>query len=108
MTEQINKSKEFKPQPTLQSQVLKNALTAYIFPKVSGCSSTMFVELCSPDCDSTTIWSKRRELEFLLANNEKIVAFFSSITALQKKQLPKKRCIENSDESEEEEEDDDE
>ena len=102
-------SKEFKPQPTLRSTVLKNALKAYVVPPFSQKYQVVAVRCLwsyerSPDCDSTNIWSKRRELEFLLANNDKIVAFFSSITALQKKQLPKKRCIEDSDESEEKEE----
>ena len=82
----------YKPQNTLRSQVMKNALKAFIVPAFLRKYNIVALRaLWSVDrlSENSTIWKKRRELEVLLLSNDNIVAFFSCITALQEKKLKK-------------------
>ena len=72
-------SRNYKPQNILRSQVMKNALKAFIVPaflrKYNIVGVKSIVECRPAVSENTTIWKKRRELEVLFITNDQIVAF---------------------------------
>ena len=71
---------------------MKSALKAFVVPvfvkKYQVCAVRA---LCGESADD--IWLKRRRLEATLLENEHVVAFFSSITALEQTKKSKKRKL---------------
>ena len=76
---------------SLRDSSLKRALTAYIIPIVCKKYQVIAVRALF---DSKLIWGKRIELEKILESNEKVVAFFSAITALDKHVGKKRKATE--------------
>ena len=67
----------------LRSKIIKNALKAYIVPVFARCYQVCAVRaLWNPDRDINEIWRKREELQDILTDDKRIVAFFSCITLL--------------------------
>jgi hypothetical protein len=65
---------------TLKDSGLKRALKAYIVPPLIKKYQVVSIRALF---NSKTLWGKRIQLENILKDNDKIVAFFSSVTATQ-------------------------
>ena len=91
---------EFKPQRQLRSNVIKNALKAYVVgPFTSKYQVRAFRSLCVDGVSKEKIWITRRLLESLLEENPYVVCFFSCITALSEGNYGKKNRRSNKDSS---------
>ena len=74
---------KFKPQRQLRSNVIKNALKAYVVGPLTLKYQVCAVRsLCVDGVSKEKIWITRRLLESLLEENPYVVCFFSCITAL--------------------------
>ena len=96
---------EFKPQHQLRSNVIKNALKAYVVGpftlKYQVCAvRSLFVDGVSKE----KIWITRRLLERFLEENLYVVYFFSCITALSEGKHGKNNQRSNKDSSNSEDE----
>ena len=97
---------EFKPHHQLRSNVIKNALKAYLV----GLLTTSKYQVCAVrslyfDCVSKEkIWITRHQLESLRVKNPYVVCFFTCITALPEGKHEKKNRRSNSDSSNSEDE----
>ena len=91
---------EFKPQRQLRSNVIKNALKAYVVgPLTSKYQVCAFRSLCVDGVSEEKIWITRRLLESLLEENPYVACFFSSVTALSEGNYGKKNRRSNKDSS---------
>ena len=108
----------FVPQKTVRSNVLRNALKAYIVPAFASKYQIAAIRtLWSFEglCESDSIWIKRREMQELLYRDNEVVAYFSCITALENRRKKRKRPQKqpamtasfSSEESEDEDDEDD-
>ena len=100
-----------RPHQRLNSNIIKNALKAYIVPPF--CKSYQICAVRAFWQNRDSIWGTRRQLEEILNDDERVVAFFSCITAKQQDQRGNKRKrneesqwdpFDSNDNSEEEEE----
>ena len=82
---------EFKPQRQLRSNVIKNALKAYVVgpltPKYQVFTAS---SVCVNGVSREKIWITRRLLKSLLEKNPYVVSLFSYITALSEGNLGKR------------------
>ena len=91
---------EFKPQRQLRSNVVKNALKAYVVRPLTSKSQVCSVRsLCVDGVLKEKIWIIGRLLENLLEKNPYVVYFFSCITVLSQGTHEKKNRRSNKDSS---------
>ena len=96
-----------RPQRTIRSNVLKNALKSFVVPVFSRhycvCAFRALWEVKASDLHlaELNIWYKRAELEEMLFNYEGVIGFFSCITAVlkEKKKGTKRKANETSEDS---------
>ena len=91
----------------LRSEVIKRSLRSFIVPSIIRKYQVVAVRALwnSAERADDLIWGKRRELENLLLDNDKVAAFFSCITSMmQPKPKKRKRGYEEESGSEEDEE----
>ena len=81
----------------LRRKNIKNAIKSYIFPVFARCYQGCAVHaLWNPDCDINEIWKKREELQEILTEDKRIVAFFTCIAILDvAKKQGKRNSVDN-------------
>ena len=75
----------FEPKGSLRESPLKRALKSYIVAPIASRYLTVAIRVLWEDENASLMWQKRKKLEEILVNNEKVSFIFNCITAIKEK-----------------------